>query len=38
MVEDIPETVEMDLNPIKVESGERCCVVVDSRVLARRIA
>jgi acetyltransferase len=38
LVEDIPEIVEMDLNPIKVGSADRGCVVVDSRVLARRIA
>jgi acyl-CoA synthetase (NDP forming) len=37
MVEEVPEIAEMDFNPIKVMSPGRGCVVVDSRVLLRRI-
>ena len=37
MVEDLPEIAEMDFNPIKVLSPGRGCVVVDTRVLLRRI-
>ena len=37
MVEDLPEIAEMDFNPIKVLSPGRGCVVVDARVLLRRI-
>ncbi len=35
MVEDLPEIVEMDLNPVKVLSPGHGCVVVDSRILLR---
>jgi acetyl coenzyme A synthetase (ADP forming)-like protein len=37
MVDDIPEIAEMDLNPVKVLANGRGCVVVDMRVLLRRI-
>jgi acetyl coenzyme A synthetase (ADP forming)-like protein len=37
LVEEAPEIAEMDLNPVKVLSPGQGCVVVDTRVLLRRV-
>jgi acetyltransferase len=38
LVEDVPEIREMDLNPVKALAPGEGCVVIDSRVLLRRLS